>query len=207
MCDPNNPNYGKVEVISADPKTGALSTAEWNFSAGVSPDHRVETNPQKCLGCHSATSVNDEPRLKYNWPDYPHWTDCKQNRGIQTYGGFDDVIEMPSEGPRRQRQQYMFTDGTGKPGYDCTAEEDRAAMEREIRDFQKFRSVQKENPCFSTLPWPKEDDKVRGADVYPYSGSGALRSPNFKLGLNFARWTGRRIAGDLKKDPAYNYLK
>lgn len=226
VCDPKNPSYGKVEIISFDDKEKAFKTTEIDFGhptgAKIAPADRVHKNPESCVSCHAGSEVNGLAGLKPNWPEYYQWSDCKSDRNIQMYGGNDDNME---EGQYRKNGQYSRQDN-------CSNEDFRRSTEKEQKDYLKFREKQKNNACFNSLPWPdqnKDEGPVEAQNwthkYYPYMASSlkigsdpsnpkneegilniSMRT-NLRLTFTYSYLLGQKIAADLKKNPNYNAVK
>jgi mono/diheme cytochrome c family protein len=213
VCDPKNPASGKVEIIHFDDKENKFKTTEYDFGhesePPVSPSDRVHKNPKSCVRCHAGSSFGGEVSLKPNWHGYPAWSDCKANRGIQTYGGNDDNM-----GPGAYREIYDFL---SEPFKGCDDKTDKAAIEKSKQDYQEFRVAQKDNECFKTLPWPDDSDPEY-KKYYPYAKKSletqvddarfdySIRT-NLRFTDTYSHLMGRRIAQILKQSPDYEKVK
>ncbi len=194
VCDPKNPAYGKVEILHFDEETNELKSKELDFTQTPSrPNTRIHNNPESCVSCHAGAKIDGKQSLKYNWQDFWFWRDCDRTRGTSLYGGNKDTFNSE---PRNVRAARSNRNPQG-----CTDEKDTLAGNAEKQDYKNFREIQKDNPCFASLPW------LSGASAnFPYEGnrSGSLdstliNSPNFRKTLNYSRWTARRNLSLLKR--------
>ena len=228
VCDPKNPTYGKVEIIHFSDKDKTFKTVEFNFGhpqyAKVPKNDRIHHSPKSCVSCHGGSEYNGKTFLKPNWPEYFQWSDCKENRGIQMYGGNDDRIS--------------FTRHRNVPDYKlkqmgCTQEEIKEQSLKEFEDYKKFRDLQKSNACFNTLPWadktkdPGSFESKFYYDYYPYSEfprqeiapSGKRRDieefgmmnyslrPNLRFTDTYSHLLAQSLAHRLKENENYDRLK
>ncbi|MBY0415980.1 MAG: cytochrome c, partial [Bdellovibrionales bacterium] len=196
----------------------------------VPPKNRIHKDPVSCISCHAGSEFDGKVSLKPNWPEYFQWSDCKEDRGIQFYGGNDDNM-----GPGQFRSPF-----TQK--YNCGYGEAEKNTRKEQEDFLKFREKQKGNECFNSLPWPKnapetKDPTAKGFEkkwsykyypyaeasqemntddkapknTNPYSSSGSYQNYALRTNLRFtdtyAHLMSKRIANLLKKNPNYETVK
>lgn len=79
----------------------------------------------------------------------------------------------------------------------------------EREDFEKFRAMQKDNPCYSSLPWLEKPKP--GREWYPYSdeikGLDYTVRPNLKLSDFNGHLMGQRLARKFNEDPRYRRLR
>jgi hypothetical protein len=218
VCNPENPAYGKVEVIVFDDATKTLKTKEYDFSkpSGVGEDKRVANNPASCVQCHGTTSVKGTPTLRHIWPEYFFWSDCEKKRGITLYGSSDDNM-----GPGNFRSRLASSSNKVPDG--CNDSKDRAAVEKEKADFAEFKKLQENNPCYNLLPWAKipagKENDAEYADYkfYPYADRAQKTDSQGKMNYSVrtnARFTdfyshlqGQRITQLLKSAPRYEAAK
>jgi cytochrome c553 len=225
VCDPKNPTFGKVEIIHFDDKEKEFKTTEFDFGhpngQKVAPLDRVHKNPESCISCHAGSEVNGKTVIKPNWPEYFQWSDCKDDRGIQMYGGNDDNM---GPGVIRKNSSKKFV------GCDPLINADSTYKEQ--TNYQKFRELQKNNACFNSLPWadeskndPKSVESNWTYKYYPYSKTSLQRgydpeNPkdtegilNYSLRTNlrmtsvYSHLMSTQIAGILKKNPDYDTIK
>ncbi|HXH32603.1 MAG TPA: hypothetical protein VNJ01_17530 [Bacteriovoracaceae bacterium] len=84
---------------------------------------------------------------------------------------------------------------------------ENAALEKQKEDFLSFRLKQKNNPCYSSLPWPKNDPDL----LAPYSADRksedvSLR-PNLQITKTQCVLAANRLARKISEVPEYKYLK
>lgn len=178
-CDPSKPTYNKIEVLTYDDSTEKYKMA--SIDLGKPRDHRVEENPKLCLSCHNPGGEKSpvvDPRP--NWQQYDQWTGF--------YGSEDDTFVYGNS-----------RTGTGNP---VTREEIR----QQQANYLNFRQNQKDNPCYSSLPWPENPDPL-----YPYSNNGRNSDYTRRPGLKFTEvqchLAGRRLARKFREKPEYNQIK
>jgi hypothetical protein len=205
VCDPKNITYGKVEIIHFDDNQKVLKTTEYDFGNSknaVLPSDRIHKDPISCTSCHGGSEVNGKATLKYNWPEYSNWSDCKENRGIQIYGGLDDTMGVGT---------YLgsyYRDG-------CNYELSAAQLSREKINFQKFREMQKNNSCFNTLPWENGNfETPENKAVYPYVNELTLANAqnlsvrsNLRFTTAYAKITSEKMAKMFKESKDYEKIK
>ena len=218
VCDPKNSAYGTVEAIYFDEKTQSLQTKEFQFTDNtlhrtVPPNHRIQDNPDSCVNCHSSrkenSSNNQSPAelkktIKYNWAEYYMWGDCVTTRGITLYGADDDLMR-PGDIDYFTFRGRMASDDK-KYLEDCDDKKDKLAHQQELVNYQDFREKQKDNPCFNTLPWSKNDQ----TKTYPYENGQSDYSlqPNLRLTNSFVDSTAKRNLQLFKETgQAYNVMK
>ncbi len=216
VCDPENPSYGKVEAIYYDDATDSLQSKEYSFhnEPGVGEGKRVLTNSSSCIQCHGTTSVKGVASFKHVWNEYSDWGDCVRTRGIALYGSNDDNMGSG------YRKRYHLSKSKYPDG--CTEEEDIAAIEQEKTDYQNFKRLQKDNPCYQLLPWPKippGKEQSRLALYYPYADDALgqvsetggdynfSRRANLRITKAFSHLQAKRITKLMKDDPSYNAAK
>lgn len=147
VCHPKNKTYNKVEVLFYNDDQDKFETVSYDLSKKSKSDHRVEYNQQSCKRCHSyQNEINGEVSLKPIWQGYHTWSDCKDGQGISVYGGFDD--EMIGHRNRTNSSEVLNPNG-------CSERQDLEFGERQKEYFRQFKNLQKDNPCFSKLPWPR----------------------------------------------------
>lgn len=190
VCDPENPTYGTVEIIHFDDKTNSFKTMEIDFGGPnrtVTPDHRVTHNPQSCVTCHAGSTINGQVSLKPNWPEYFFWSDCQDNRGIQFYGSSDDNMA-----PGQFRDRIGVS--SSRANRECSSDQDQALVAREQEAYPQFREMQKDNPCFNTLPWENAAGVSENhRQYYPYSANAQDMDKNGGMQQDYARRTNTRF--------------
>lgn len=218
VCHPENPSYNSVEVLFFNDKMKKFETASFDFKSNTE-NNRVKFNQSSCLGCHSyQNKINGNLSLKPNWGEYAVWGDCKDDRGYTVYGAFDDQI-----GQRKGR----LPTSPDKNGYSCTQKEDGVYAKLQKKQYLKFKEFQKENPCYSLLPWPKYNEikntrrnstqYLNEFQTYPYRASsekstsygtfGYGNRPNLRLTTSLSLLNAQRIFGLLKESPKYKLGK
>jgi|GEM_PF-4362980 len=209
-CDPKSETYNHVEVFYYDEAKDKFDTMsiKLNKAPGEGPFSRVHQSPKSCVECHSTGKpINGEVSLKPNWQGYFVWGDCNRRRGITTYGMNDDNM---SEGAYRSSYRSL-----------CSDDEDQRAHRESVKDYKKFRELQKDNPCYALLPWPKEE-KRNGSpwdmSAYPYAIEAQLRAgpdrkQNYSLRTNlrftdvYSHWMAKRNYGLLRNHYDYQKVK
>lgn len=221
VCDPKNPTFGKVEIIHFDSNEKEFKTTEFDFGhpkkEKIKPKDRIHHDPVSCISCHAGSEINGKASLKPNWPQYFQWSDCKEDRGINFYGGNDDNM-----GPDAFRNAYDKKD--------CTDDEIKKSTNLEKDNYLKFRELQKNNECFNSLPWPDESKDQNSFQskwsykYYPYAETSQEKntgSPenaeesffNYSLRTNlrftdtYSHLMSQRIANLLTKNPDYDAIK
>ncbi len=177
VCNPASGAYDQVEVMYFDDATQSFKTASFNFrgttAGSTGRNQRVERDPPSCAGCHSDSRFNGTPSIHPNWPEYFQWNDCQRTRGISMYGGNDDNMDprTNSSGQNVTFRNRLHSSSRHVPN-GCTNASDRAAHRDEIADFQQFRQTQRDNPCYSSLPWaqiPAGQESTSDYRFYPYA--------------------------------------
>ena len=218
VCNPASDAYNSVEVMYWDDATRTFKTASFNFrnpaTGGTAP--RTERNPQACVTCHSDSRIGGQPSLHPNWPEYFTWGDCQRERGITFYGSNDDNMD-----PTVFRRRIHSTPRHNPQG--CTDATDRTAHTAEVRDFDAFRQAQRNNPCYSSLPWAQIPaaqanqppyDQYR---YYPFAVRAQRRDEqglfNYSLRTNtritdtYSHLMAQRIQRIMRDSPNYERLK
>lgn len=211
-CDPKSETYNHVEVFYFDEEEEKFKTTsiKLNKAPGEGPFSRIHQSPKSCVECHSTGKpINGEVSLKPNWQGYFVWGDCDRRRGITVYGMNDDNM---SEGAYRSSYRSL-----------CSDSEDQKAHRDSVKDYKKFRELQKDNPCYSLLPWPKEE-KRNGSpwnvSMYPYATESQKRertetgfNQNYSLRTNlrftdvYSHWMAKRNYGLLRNHHDYEKVK
>lgn len=214
VCDPKNPTYGKIEIMHFDDSTKEFKMTEYDLSAKLkssNSESRIHKNPTSCIQCHAGSTINNVVSLKPNWPEYFQWSDCKENRDIQMYGGNDDEMDIHT---------FRTPLPSGGTVNNCNNEDFEKSNKIEKENFLKFKEMQKDNPCFKTLPWIKklsEDDLKRDPSLkyYPYTTSSGFNplfplasvSPNGRLTEAYSTLMSERILRLFKDNPDYEKVK
>ena len=184
-CDPSKPTYNRVEMMTWDDATDKFKMVSMDFGRRTPTGPHVEENPALCLKCHNPGGENAPVDPRPNWQQYDQWDGF--------YGGQDDTFNA-------------YTGGETIPGHRAVTEEEAT---KQKADYLKFREKQKDNPCYSTLPWPKGE--VENADIYPYASQGRqtdyVRRPNLKITDVQSHLSAKRLARKFKERPEYNLIK
>lgn len=176
-CDESKSTYGKVEVLTFDDKTKKYKMADFDFQKPVNP-HKVTENPKTCMRCHNPGGPDSAPDPRPNWQPYDQWNGF--------YGSQDDAFGVNSTSGIKHSQEEL---------------------DLEKSDYQSFRLKQKDNPCYSSLPWPKDG----GEPIFPYSktkiGSDLARRPGLKITVTQCHLAAQRLARRISSKPEYKYIK
>ena len=176
-CDETKDTFGKVEVLTFDSATKKYKMADFNFKSKAS-DHKITENPKSCMACHNPGGPEADPDPRPNWQAYDQWNGF--------YGSQDD--------------SFGLNGSSGKPFTQVQADEEK-------KNYFDFRAKQKDNPCYSSLPWPKKEVEPE----YPYSNRGRAlnlaRRPGLKLTVNQCHLTAQRLARRISSKPEYQKLK
>ncbi|MFZ4713298.1 MAG: c-type cytochrome [Bacteriovoracaceae bacterium] len=226
-CDPKSETYGNVEIIYFDDASKKLKTMSLKINAaqGEGSGKRVERNPESCLKCHSNGKVNEEPFIKYNWQEYFVWGDCKENRSTVVYG-------MDDDGMKQNEVRYRKSSHRDLAPKDCNKADNKAAHNRQIEQYKNFRIQQKDNPCYSQLPWPKQQNPqlknelglgYNDYSMYPYAAGSPQtfytsqkdkryildyrQRTNLRFNDTYGHLLSKSIAGAISKNPNYAKVK
>lgn len=176
VCHPENKTYNKVEVLYYNDDQDKFETVSYDLSKKSKSDHRVKYNQQSCKRCHSyQNEINGEVSLKPIWQGYSTWSDCKEGQGISVFGGFDDYAteyRMPGYGSP--------SDNPNK----CKLKDYEEFAKKQAEYFKQFKDLQKDNPCFSSLPWPK----LQSNEDAPTKNTGATNSKSAFLKMFGSRY-------------------
>ncbi|MDO9181121.1 MAG: cytochrome c, partial [Bacteriovorax sp.] len=230
VCDEKNPTFGKVEIIHFDDKDKEFKTTEFDFGHPNvkinAPQNRIKHNPTSCIACHNGSELNGKKSLKPNWGEYYQWSDCKENRGIQMYGGNDDNLTT-AEHHYRDINVSLYSSKK------CSNEEYKKQTVLEGNNFEKFRKLQKDNPCFNTLPWAdatKDQNSFESNfdyESYPYAENPQMKyapslkkndmdefgimnyslRPNLRFTDTYSHLLAQQISNNLKKNSDYEVVK
>ncbi len=213
-CDPNSETYNQVELLYVENGELKARSYELDKPAGTrGPAGRIDPNPTSCATCHSTgVPINGRLSMKHIWPEYFSWSDCKDNRGIQMYGSFDDAMAPGEQRAREASHPMHFPEG-------CGGEADVAFNERHKREFNQFRELQKDNPCYNLLPKPENPSEAVDGLSYAYYPYHAVKRDNdiglsdYSLETNtrftdmYAHHNSQRILKLLQESPDYEKLK
>lgn len=184
-CDPSKPTYNRVEMMTWDDNTDRFKMVSMDFGKRTGSGPHIEENPALCLKCHNPGGENAPVDPRPNWQQYDQWDGF--------YGSQDDTFNA-------------HTGGESIPGHRAVTEEESA---KQKADYLKFREKQKDNPCYSTLPWPKGE--VENGDIYPYAVQGRqldyVRRPNLKITDVQSHLSAQRLARKFKERPEFNLIK
>lgn len=213
-CNPDSPTHNGVEVMYFDEQTKQFKASSFKLKnpTGEGESQRIHRNPKSCVTCHAQSSFNGQPSMKPNWNEYFSWSDCVKDRGIQMYGANDDNMSRDVF-----RARIPTSDAKRPEG--CNSTQDRASHEGQVASFEKFKEKQKDNPCYSSLPWPTEKDKKNSKwdlSKYPYSTDAQERidgrqnyslRTNFRITDTYSHLMSQRVAGIIEKSPNYEKMK
>ena len=216
VCDPENPFYGTIEMLLFDESRKSFEAREYDFRKTTSaPGDRIHAHPQACASCHSASAVTG---LKPIWPEYFFWKSSGSSSGISVYGSDDDNLGFDSHGKPIFRPPGSYSSTRARD-----VDENEEHLD-EIRHFGEFKKLQKENPCYASLPWAKVSDEEKNSPLfqrflnYPYSNldsraplEGGLLDYKTRSNLRFndvyGHLNSQRLAHLISNSPEYPKIK
>lgn len=193
-CRPQGAHENSMEIMRFDDATKEFKFSEVRF--GEPEASRVHENPRECQQCHAPTMRDVDPRP--NWQMYFTWD------GV--YGIHDDQIGAP--------EPAFLKKGTNPLYYFSAPLKNippppAGALTNEVEAFKDFRKLQKDNPCYATLPWAPT--ATLGYELFPYSTTFKSANyhlrPNLKFSEGLAHLMGQRMARKFSERPAFQPLR
>lgn len=159
VCNEKNETYGTVETLFFNDDKQKFETVSFDFrDKSKEEGSKIKFNQQSCTSCHSyQNKINNEISIKPIFHEYNNWFDCDDNSGISFYGGQDDFV-FNTGVQRGNLLSKLLGDNNSKIN-GCDKENLKTMFNGRNNRFQQFKELQKNNPCFSSLPW-KKDPKI-----------------------------------------------
>ena len=186
-CDPNEWSYNTVEVLAFNDASRRYQLVHFDFPHEAHPDaeiferthKKIVMNHKSCLACHGGA----DPRT--NWAAYDTW------RGA--YGSQDDRIGSID-------RQGQFTWQVASFGWHRNPQ-----IQVESGKYKEFRELQKDNPCYASLPWPAQNPH------YPYIPIEKQMNYNYRPNAHYtiisARRNAQRLARKFTEHPNWDRMK
>ena len=229
VCHPKNHTYGSIETIFFNDEKGEFETVSYDFRETQTNDpikpEKIKYNQSSCKGCHTyQNQINGKLSLKPNMSQYRIWGDCKKGQGVTLYGAQDDFMMDGAF------ENYRPIGLDGVNPNNCNSDDDLKFYSDRKSRYEQFKELQKNNPCFSSLPWGREIPKVPNKKyrklsqsekidlhyfTYPYrnrtdeANTGYVLDvrPNLRLTKTLSLLNARRVFHLLKNSKNYNAIK
>ncbi|MCR9205016.1 MAG: hypothetical protein NXH75_10590, partial [Halobacteriovoraceae bacterium] len=203
VCDPKSQDYGKIEIMTFDRSEDRFKMATIDFTNN--PDSKIPTHDEMKFSHLS----NNEDSYKNQ-----HRVNRNPKACLKCHSS-DPTATIPD--PRPLWQEYNTWPGAYGANDDVI---DHLYDEEDLESLVELKKNNQNNPCYQSLPMPKELSEPIPEDfgevsyesdwLYPYQerrSNNYERRPNFRITDTLSRHAARRMGRLFYDSPGYEKIK